>query len=76
MLNPYTTHLNFYSQDVKVGEASASLMVEMPVPTPVTRNGYRFLGYFTAADGGRCVYGPDYAPASPVWESVEDSVDL
>ena len=72
----YTTHLNFYSQDVKVGEASASLMVEMPVPTPVTRNGYRFLGYFTAADGGRCVYGPDYAPASPVWESVEDSVNL
>ena len=72
----YTTRLNFYSQGEKVGEASASLMTALPTSAEVTRNGYRFLGYFTEAAGGRCVYGPDYAPASPVWESVENSVDL
>ena len=76
----YTTHLNFYSQGEKVGEDTAQLMLKMPeTPPALTRNGYRFLGYFTVAEGeagGRCVYGPDYAPASPVWESVENSVDL
>ena len=76
----YTTHLNFYSQGAKVGEDTAQLMLKMPeTPPALTRNGYRFLGYFTVAEGesgGRCIYGPDYAPASPVWESVEASVDL
>ena len=76
----YTTHLNFYSQGEKVGEDTAQMMLKMPeTPPALTRNGYRFLGYFTVAEGkagGRCIYGPDYAPASPVWESVENSVDL
>ena len=75
----YETALHFFSQNVEVGTVAASLMLEMPGATEVTRNGYRFLGYFTVEEGeagGRCVYGPDYKPSSPVWESVEDSVNL
>ncbi|MBR3221944.1 MAG: hypothetical protein IKF72_06870, partial [Kiritimatiellae bacterium] len=75
----YETALHFFSQNVEVGTAAASLMLEMPGATEVTRNGYRFLGYFTVAEGeagGRCVYGPDYKPSSPVWEGVESSVNL
>ncbi|MBQ6102057.1 MAG: hypothetical protein IJL06_00125, partial [Kiritimatiellae bacterium] len=72
----YTTILHFFSEGAEVGTATASLMLSMPGAPDVTRNGYRFLGYFTAETGGTCVYGPDGAPSSPVWESVADSMDL
>ncbi|MBR1609134.1 MAG: right-handed parallel beta-helix repeat-containing protein, partial [Kiritimatiellae bacterium] len=72
----YTTILHFFSEGAEVGTASASLMLPMPGAPDVTRNGYRFLGYFTAETGGTCIYGPDGAASSPVWESVENSASL
>jgi len=72
----YTTMLHFFSENAEVGTATASLMLSLPPSPDVTRNGYRFLGYFTEETGGVCIYGPDGSPSSPVWESVKDSVDL
>jgi len=72
----YTTQIHFISEGAEVGTATASLMLPMPGATEVTRNGYRFIGYFTEASGGVCIYGPDFTPSSPVWESVEPSVNL
>ena len=72
----YTTQIHFISEGAEAGTATASLMLPMPGATEVTRNGYRFLGYFTEASGGACIYGPDFTPSSPVWESAETSVNL
>ncbi len=72
----YTTIFHFFSQDAEVGTASASLMLPMPGAPDITRNGYRFLGYFTEKTGGVCIYGPDGSAYSPVWGSVEDSMNL
>ena len=72
----YTTRLDFQSQGALVGSAEATLMRPLPACADVTRNGYRFLGYFTAETGGVCVYGPDGTPFSSVWESVENAVTL
>ncbi len=72
----YTTQIHFRSQGAEVGTATASLMLPMPGAPEVTRNGYRFLGYFTEETGGTCIYGPDGAAASPVWETADDSTTL
>ncbi|MBQ6142428.1 MAG: hypothetical protein IJI54_14225, partial [Kiritimatiellae bacterium] len=72
----YATTLRFISNGAEVGTASASLMLPLPPPPDVARNGYRFLGYFTEETGGVCIYGPDGSAYSPVWESVEDSKNL
>ena len=72
----YTTMLHFYSEGAEVGTATATLMLALPGSPDVARNGYRFLGYFTEPTGGRCIYGPDGSPFSPVWESVDVSMNL
>ena len=72
----YTTTIKFMTQGKEVGSVTASLMGQLPACTEISRNGYRFLGYFTAEEGGVCIYGSDGSPFSPVWESVENEVTL
>ena len=66
--------VTFMSDETTVGTEQATLMFAPPAaPGPVAKDGYLFIGYYTAATGGTQIYDAGCNPVYPVWQTVEDT---
>jgi len=68
--------ITFVSQDEPVGTGSCFLGGTMPTAPTLSRNGYRFLGYFTDATGGVQVYDGSFgyvSGGSSGWTPTSDA---
>ena len=66
--------VTFTADGTSVGTAQATLMLAPPAaPGPAAKDGYLFIGYYTAATDGTQIYDAGCNPVYPVWQTVEDT---
>jgi len=68
-------HITFISNDATVGTTNCFDLATLTPPT-VSRDGYRFFGYFTQATGGVQVFDESYAPVNGSTWTPTDGASL
>ena len=68
-------HITFISNDATVGTTNCFDLATL-TPPAASRDGYRFLGYFTQASGGEQVFDESYAPVNGSTWTPTDGASL